>query len=256
MRYKNYPAAAGGPFRGYGHSPLKPLRMVHAWRLDVDWSREGSCSISLGFLTRDWIQSNDVQPSHRRNVTKVVGPPLGMTAAPVTGSAGPSAEDQPQARPRDAATFPDGFLWGAATSAYQIEGAGKEDGRGESIWDTFAHTPGKIRNGDTGDVADDHYHRYREDVRLMKDMGVTGLPLLDRLAAHLPGRCRAAESQGLDFYSRLVDELLEAASSRSRRSITGTCRRRCRTRAAGSRATPRRRLRIMRAMSRRSSATG
>jgi Glycosyl hydrolase family 1 len=64
--------------------------------------------------------------------------------------------------------FPAGFLWGTATAAYQIEGAVSEDGRGPSIWDTFTHTPGKIRNGDNGDVADDHYHRYRDDVRSMK----------------------------------------------------------------------------------------
>ena len=69
--------------------------------------------------------------------------------------------------------FPDGFCWGVATSAYQIEGAWDEDGKGPSIWDTFAHTPGKIRNGDTGDIANDHYRRYKEDVALMKDIGAT-----------------------------------------------------------------------------------
>src|SRR5215510_12292009 len=68
-------------------------------------------------------------------------------------------------------TFPKGFHWGVATSSYQIEGAWNEDGKGPSIWDTFAHTPGKIKNGDTGDVANDHYHRYREDVALMKYIG-------------------------------------------------------------------------------------
>src|SRR5262245_32564912 len=67
-------------------------------------------------------------------------------------------------------TFPDGFSWGVATAAYQVEGAWDEDGKGPSIWDTFAHTPGKIANDDTGDVANDHYHRYKEDVALMKDI--------------------------------------------------------------------------------------
>jgi len=70
-------------------------------------------------------------------------------------------------------TFPDGFYWGTATASYQIEGAWNEDGKGKSIWDTYAHTPGKIKNSDTGDVANDHYHRYKEDVKLMKDLGAT-----------------------------------------------------------------------------------
>src|SRR5579859_6284232 len=72
----------------------------------------------------------------------------------------------------ETAEFPAGFLWGAATAAYQVEGAVKEDGRGESIWDRFAHTPGKTKNGDTGDVACDTYHRYREDIALMKKMNM------------------------------------------------------------------------------------
>jgi len=68
--------------------------------------------------------------------------------------------------------FPDGFLWGAATAAYQIEGAWDEDGKGPSIWDDFVHTPGNVENGDTGDLACDHYHRYREDVALMRSLGL------------------------------------------------------------------------------------
>jgi len=70
------------------------------------------------------------------------------------------------------ANFPDSFIWGAATSSYQIEGAAHEDGRGPSIWDTFCLTPGKVANGDTGDVANDHYHRYLEDIALMKEIGI------------------------------------------------------------------------------------
>ena len=68
--------------------------------------------------------------------------------------------------------FPEGFVWGAATAAYQIEGATDIDGRGQSIWDVFAHTPGRVSNGETGDVACDHYHRYRDDVRLMASLGL------------------------------------------------------------------------------------
>ena len=68
--------------------------------------------------------------------------------------------------------FPKGFLWGSATASYQVEGAVNEDGRGKSIWDTFSHTPGKVVENATGDIADDHYHRYKEDVQLMKSLGV------------------------------------------------------------------------------------
>jgi len=111
------------------------------------------------------------------------------------------------ATPADGLAFPPGFVWGAATAAYQIEGATTEDGRAPSIWDTFSHTPGAVVNGDTGDVACDHYHRYRDDVALMSDLGLhayrfsTAWP---RICPE-PGRVNRA---GLDFYSRLVDELL------------------------------------------------
>ena len=71
-----------------------------------------------------------------------------------------------------ARAFPEGFLWGSATASYQIEGAVAEGGRTPSIWDTFSHTPGKVLNGDTGDVADDHYHRFREDVATMRSLGL------------------------------------------------------------------------------------
>jgi beta-glucosidase len=73
----------------------------------------------------------------------------------------------------DAVAFPPGFLWGSATAAYQIEGAVREGGRTPSIWDTYSHTPGRVLNGDTGDVADDHYHRFRSDVALMAQLGLT-----------------------------------------------------------------------------------
>jgi len=72
----------------------------------------------------------------------------------------------------DRLRFPSDFLWGAATAAFQIEGAWNEDGKGESIWDRFSHTPGKIRDDDTGDVACDHYHRYRDDIALMRQLGL------------------------------------------------------------------------------------
>ena len=106
--------------------------------------------------------------------------------------------------------FPDGFLWGAATAAYQIEGAWDEDGKGPSIWDTFVRLPGKIRSGETGDVACDHYHRWCEDVALMRELGLGAYRFSVSWPRILPeGRGRVNRA-GLDFYSRLVDALLEA----------------------------------------------
>lgn len=108
-------------------------------------------------------------------------------------------------------TFPEDFAWGAATSAYQIEGAWDEDLKGESIWDRFSHTPGKIANGDTGDIAADHYHRWREDVGLMEELGLKAYRFSMSWPRVLPLGRGAANSKGLDFYSRLVNALLEAA---------------------------------------------
>jgi beta-glucosidase len=104
--------------------------------------------------------------------------------------------------------FPAEFVWGAATAAYQIEGAVGEDGRSESIWDRFAATPGKVRNGESGAIACDFYHRYPEDIRLMRELGLDSFRLSIAWPRILPeGRGRVNEA-GLDFYDRLVDELL------------------------------------------------
>lgn len=107
-------------------------------------------------------------------------------------------------------TFPPGFLWGVATASYQIEGSPDADGKGKSIWDTYAHTPGKMKNEDTGDVAIDHYRRYRDDVLLMKDMGVNAYRFSISWPRIFPTGCGRPNPGGLDFYSRLVDELLKA----------------------------------------------
>ena len=104
--------------------------------------------------------------------------------------------------------FSKDFLWGAATAAYQIEGAANEDGRGPSIWDTFSHTPGNIKNGDTGDVACNHYHHYKEDVALMAEIGLQAYRFSISWPRVLPEGTGAANEKGLDFYDRLVDELL------------------------------------------------
>jgi beta-glucosidase len=105
--------------------------------------------------------------------------------------------------------FPEGFAWGTATASYQIEGAVAEDGRAPSIWDTFSHTPGKVQDGDTGDVADDHYHRYAEDVELMASLGVGWYRFSLAWPRLLPDGGGALNEAGLDFYSRLIDALLE-----------------------------------------------
>jgi beta-glucosidase len=107
-------------------------------------------------------------------------------------------------------TFPPGFLWGAATSAYQIEGSPLADGAGASNWHRFSHTPGRVSGGDTGDVACDHYNRYREDIALMREIGLTGYRFSIAWSRILPRGTGQVNQKGLDFYSRLVDELLEA----------------------------------------------
>ena len=106
--------------------------------------------------------------------------------------------------------FPVPFLWGAATAAYQVEGAVREDGRGESIWDRFSHTPGKVANGNTGDMACDHYHRIHEDVALMKELGLKAYRFSTAWPRIFPAGGGKLNRPGLDFYQRLVDALLEA----------------------------------------------
>ena len=152
--------------------------------------------------------------------------------------------------------FPTEFVWGAATAAYQIEGAAHEDGRGESIWDRFCATPGKVRNGDSGAVACDFYHRYPEDIALMRDLGLDAFRFSIAWPRVLPdGRGRVNEA-GLDFYDRLVDELLaNGIQPLRRRSTTGICRRCSRTPAAGPSARPPRPSSSTSRSSRRGSAT-
>lgn len=136
----------------------------------------------------------------RRSLAKLVG---GSAAA----MALPSANAFPVQPER---TFPQGFLWGSATASYQVEGAYKEDGRGMSVWDTFSHTPGKVFQGDTGDVADDFYHRYKSDIAMMKQMGLKGFRFSAAWPRILPGGTGQVNQKGIDFYARLVDELRNA----------------------------------------------
>lgn len=106
--------------------------------------------------------------------------------------------------------FPDDFVWGAATSAYQIEGSVRADGRGESIWDRFSHTPGRVTNGDTGDLACDHYRRWRDDVDLLRELQLRAYRFSIAWPRILATGTSAVNQAGLDFYDRLVDQLLQA----------------------------------------------
>jgi beta-glucosidase len=106
--------------------------------------------------------------------------------------------------------FPAGFLWGAATAAYQVEGAAHEDGKGESIWDRFCRVPGAIQNGDTGDVACDHYHRWRDDVENMRDLGLSAYRFSISWPRVFPNGSGRLNQRGVDFYEGLVDALLAA----------------------------------------------
>ncbi|GAB3436149.1 GH1 family beta-glucosidase [Phycicoccus ginsengisoli] len=119
------------------------------------------------------------------------------------------AADNPMSRkPLSRSDFPEDFTWGVATSSYQIEGATKEDGRGPSIWDTFSGTPGRVVDGDTGEVAVEHFHRYEQDVALMADLGVEAYRFSVAWPRVQPTGSGPVNAAGLDFYDRLVDTLL------------------------------------------------
>jgi len=105
--------------------------------------------------------------------------------------------------------FPEGFLWGVATASYQIEGSPLADGAGMSIWHTFSHTPGNVKNGHTGDVACDHYSRYKEDIKLMKELGVKAYRFSVSWSRIIPEGTGKVNQKGVDFYNRLIDELLK-----------------------------------------------
>ncbi len=123
----------------------------------------------------------------------------------------PPRRRSPVAQPGSATrTFPAGFLWGSATASYQVEGAVHEGGRGPSIWDTFSHTAGKVHAGDTGDISDDYYHRYKQDIALMKSLGLKSCRFSIAWTRIFPTGTGKPNQQGLDFYDRMVDALLEA----------------------------------------------
>jgi beta-glucosidase len=143
----------------------------------------------------------------RRTLARILG---GAYAALAFSSRSSAAVLQPSRASELARVFPEGFLWGSATASYQVEGAVHEGGRGPSIWDTFSHTPGKTQNGDTGDIADDYYHRYPQDIRLMKELGLKTCRFSVAWTRIFPTGTGAPNQQGLDFYNRMIDALLEA----------------------------------------------
>ncbi|WP_396230947.1 glycoside hydrolase family 1 protein, partial [Frankia sp. EI5c] len=134
-----------------------------------------------------------------------------MTHSPATTTADEATAAAHRLLPQIARGLPADFVWGAATASYQIEGAFDEDGRGPSIWDVFARTPGKTANGENGDLATDHYHRYREDVALMADgLGLAAYRFSVAWPRVVPDGSGPVNPRGLAFYDRLVDELLAA----------------------------------------------
>lgn len=145
---------------------------------------------------------------NRRNFARLVGFSASAVALPASG--------KPAARPAAAANttprhdFPRGFLWGTATSAYQIEGAPDADGRGPSIWDTFSRVKKNTYTGDNGDVADDEFHRYREDIGIMRELGTKAYQFSVSWPRIFPAGTGAPNPQGWDFYDRMLDTLLEA----------------------------------------------
>ena len=142
----------------------------------------------------------------RRTFAKLTG-----FAALNPGASVANAEERPEGPASDvrpSGSFPSGFIWGTATSAYQVEGAVNEDGRGRSIWDTFSHTRGTIADGSNADRANDHYHRYKEDVGLIRELGVKAYRFSIAWPRVFPEGTGAPNPKGLDFYDRLLDELL------------------------------------------------
>jgi beta-glucosidase len=140
------------------------------------------------------------KPTRRTFGKSALAAPLAAATSATLSSAQPSAAP-------NRLSFPQGFQWGCATAAYQIEGAANEDGRGPSVWDNFSHTAGKTFHGETGDVADDSYHLYKEDVRLLKNLGVKVYRMSISWPRVFPDGIGKANGKGLDYYKRVLDEL-------------------------------------------------
>lgn len=155
--------------------------------------------------------------TRRRFVQSILGAgaaaslPLALSScSPSSKATGTRASSVPAWNAPGDFAFPQGFFWGTATASYQIEGAWNEDGKGESIWDHFAHTAGKIKNGDTGDMACDSYHCWRDDIALMRAMNLNSYRFSIAWPRIQPSGSGVANSKGVDYYERLIDALLEA----------------------------------------------
>lgn len=157
---------------------------VHPTPNSLEWSRRGFLATAASAAT------TLVSGRAAGAATAAAQPPSPLTAA-IGGS------------------FPKNFWWGTATAAYQIEGAAAEDGRKPSVWDTFSHTPGRTKNGDTGDVACDHYHRFEEDVKLMAELGIKHYRFGISWSRIIPEGRGTVNEKGVDFYRRLTDALLK-----------------------------------------------
>jgi len=145
----------------------------------------------------------------RRSFTRLLGAGAAAAATPALPSIA-QAQATATSQSSSAGKFPEGFLWGSATASYQVEGAVKEDGRGVSIWDTFSHIPGKVHDNDTGDIADDDYHRYKEDIAVMKELGLKTCRFSIAWPRIFPDGTGKPNPKGLDHYQKFVDALHEA----------------------------------------------
>src|SRR5262245_27267959 len=189
-------------------SDLPELDYGPSWKACVSYQELRSCCAAKKGSRIQWADSMSDRNFSRHDVGTLAWAAT-MTASSATTTCAQTAQraDMARSAPRQ---FPNGFFWGTGTSSYQIEGAWNEDGKGPSIWDTYAHTSGNIKNGDTGDVANDHYHRYKQDVALMKNFGANAYRFSVAWPRIFPTGTGQPNPKGLDFYNRLVDELVAA----------------------------------------------
>jgi beta-glucosidase len=155
------------------------------------------------------IKANQTPVTSRRHfLAQTAGLAATVAAADVPASIAQAAPSEVKMSP-DSSFFPRDFFWGAATAAYQVEGAANEDGRKPGVWDTFSRIPGRTKNGDTGDVACDHYHRFKDDIKLMAELGIKHYRFSIAWPRIMPDGRGAVNEKGVDFYRRLTDTLLE-----------------------------------------------